>query len=164
LYAHSQAAGHLAWHETMEMHELAAMQAHGLMDFKMQLPNVQDPTLRGLYTETIHGVEQNLRELVPFYPLAPVAPAPGGTRADLTAFYAGHLLNFAKNSVRNYAIGITETATPSLRETFQRHLIKAVQLHGKVFYFMLQRGYYPAYQLDRLLANDLKMVNQAMSM
>jgi hypothetical protein len=67
LYTHQQATGHLAWHETMEMHELAAMQAHCLMDFKMQLPNVQDPTLRGLYTEAIHGIEQNLRELVPLY-------------------------------------------------------------------------------------------------
>jgi spore coat protein F len=170
LYGQQQAPQHLAWHETLEMHELAALQAHCLMDFKMALPGVQDAALRGLYTEAIQGIQQNLRDLTPFYTKAPVPPSAGGARsatgdarADMTAFYAGKLLSFAKSAVRNYAIGITETATPALRETFQRHLLKAIQLHGKVFAFMYQHGYYPAYELDKLLANDLKMARQALS-
>lgn len=153
---------HLAWHETLEMHELVAFQANSLMDFKMQFAKVQDPALRGLYSEAIQGVEQNLRELLPFYPMAPKAVR--DMNPDITAFYSGHLLIFAKTSVRNYAIAITETATPALRETFQRHLLRAIQLHAKVFYYMLERSYYPAYNLEQLLANDVKMAQKALSM
>ncbi|KIL36385.1 spore coat protein [Cohnella kolymensis] len=158
---------HLAWHETLEMHELVAMQASNLMDFKMNLPKVQDPALRGLYSEAIQGMQQNLSELLPFYSKAPVPPKPpvrDMPPADLTPFFSGHLLGFAKSAVRNYAIAITETATPALRDTFQRQLLRAIQLHGKVFYFMLERGYYPAYNLQQLLGNDVKMAQKAMSM
>lgn len=158
---------HLAWHETLELHELVAMQANTLMDFKMNFPKIQDPALRGLYSEAIQGVQQNLKDLLPFYSLAPVPPRPPAREmppADLTAFFSGHLLVFAKNAVRNYAIAITETATPALRETFQRHLLKATQLHGKVFYYMLERSYYPSYNLEQLLGNDLKMAQKAISM
>jgi spore coat protein F len=163
LYEQQRQSRHLAWHETMETHELVAFQANHLMAFKMHIPNVMEPALRGLYAEAIHGLEQNVRELLPFYPFAPVqtrAVSPG----DLTAFYAGHLLGFAKTAVRNYAIAITETATPSLRETFTRQLIRAIELHGKIFYFMLGHGLYPAYNLDQLLANDVKMAQKALSM
>ncbi|MEK4115416.1 spore coat protein [Paenibacillus sp. FSL W8-0919] len=124
---------HLAWHETLEMHELTAFQAN------------------------------NLKELLHYFPEAPV-----GTRklseADLTAYYAGHLLGFAKTSVRNYAIAITETATPSLRETLQKQLNKAIELHGKVYYFMYERGLYPSYNLKQLLSNDVKNANKAISL
>lgn len=33
---------HLAWHETLEMHELAAFQANHLTAFKMHLPDIKD--------------------------------------------------------------------------------------------------------------------------
>lgn len=94
----SQNPRHLAWHETLEIHELTAFQANNLMGFKMSLHDIKDPELHGLYTEAINGVEQNLRELLPYF-----SQAPTGTRslsgADLTAYYAGHLLGFAKTSV-----------------------------------------------------------------
>ncbi|EHB48565.1 MULTISPECIES: spore coat protein [Paenibacillus] len=154
---------HLAWHETLEMHELTAFQANNLMGFKMALGDIQDPQLHSLYIEAIQGVENNLKELLQYFPEAPV-----GTRklseADLTAYYAGHLLGFAKTSVRNYAIAITETATPSLRETLQKQLNKAIELHGKVYYFMYERGLYPSYNLKQLLSNDVKNANKAISL
>ncbi|MBW5447091.1 spore coat protein [Cohnella sp. CFH 77786] len=145
------------------MHELVASQANHLTGFKMHLPNVQDPALKALYTEAIQGTEQNLRDLLPYYPMAPKAEMRAAKGADMTAFFAGHLLGYAKSAVRNYAIAITETATPALRETFQKHLLKAIQLHGKTFAFMHERGLYPAYQLDRLLANDQKSAQAALS-
>jgi spore coat protein F len=164
LYDDFRAKQHLAWHETLEMHELVAYQANHLMAFKMQLPNVQDPALRGLYAEAIQGTEQNLRDLIPYYPMAPKVETRAGAGADLTAFYAGHLLGYCKTAVRNYAAAITETATPSLRETFQNHLLKAIQLHGKVFNFMYERGLYPAYHWDQLLAGNVKMAQAALTM
>lgn len=47
-------------------------------------------------------------------------------------FYAGDLLGLAKTSVRNYAIAITETATPRLREVLTRQINSAIQLHAQV--------------------------------
>ena len=38
----------------------------------------------------------------------------------------------AKTSVRNYAIAITETATPRLREVLTRQINSAIQLHAQV--------------------------------
>lgn len=164
---------HLAWHETLEMHEVAATTAHYLMEFKMQLANIQNPTLRGLYMETIHSLEKNTLDFLPFYEKAPIPTMGSESRetsslapmgVDLTSFYARKLLIFAKTAVRNYAIAITETATPSLREIFQKHLQKAIKLHAKTFEFMLEKNYYPAYHLDQLLATDLRNAKAALSM
>jgi spore coat protein F len=173
LSGNSRVPQHLAWHETLELHEVVATLAHQMIAFKMQLANIQDPTLRGLYTETIRGFEQDMRDLLPYYEKAPIPTMrsdsrepdrPTLTGVDLTSFYAGNLLVFFKSATRNYAAAITETATPSLREIFQKHLLKAIKMHFKVFNFMLERNYYPAYNLDRLLAGDLRNANTALSM
>jgi len=155
---------HLAWHETMELHELTAFQSNQLTHFKMVVNDVKNPALQALYKEAIMAIEQNLKELLQYYPLAPQGNRNSGNDQDMTAFYAGQLLGFAKTSVRNYAIGITETATPQLRETLQKQLNGAIQLHGKVFYFMLEQGFYPSYDLPKLLANDVAMANKAISL
>ncbi len=155
---------HLAWHETMELHELTAFQSNQLTHFKLVLIDVKNQDLHTLYMEAINGIEQNLKELLQYYPLAPEGTRNSGNEMDMTAFYAGQLLGFAKTSVRNYAIAITETATPQLRETLQKQLNGAIQLHGKVFYFMLERGLYPSYDLPKLLANDIAMANKAISL
>ncbi|WP_148449152.1 spore coat protein, partial [Paenibacillus ihuae] len=76
----------------------------------------------------------------------------------------GLLLGFAKTAVRSYAIGITETATPKLRETLQKQLNAAIMLHGKIYYFMLERGLYPSYDLPKLLSNDVTTANKALSL
>jgi spore coat protein F len=173
LSENSRVPQHLAWHETLELHEVVATLAHQLIAFKMQLANVQDPTLRGLYTEAIRGLEQDMRDLLPYYEKAPIPTMRSDSRepnhltptgVDLTAFYARNLLGFFKSATRNYAAVITETATPSLREMFQRHLQNAIKMHTKVFNFMLERDYYPVYDLDRLLASDLRNAKAALSM
>ncbi|WP_342480230.1 spore coat protein [Paenibacillus sp. FSL L8-0340] len=155
---------HLAWHETLELHELTAYQSNQLIHFKMVIGDVKDSQLHALYSEAIESVEQNLQELLQYFPLAPQGTRNSGKGIDLTAFYAGQLLGFAKTAVRSYAIGITETATPKLRETLQKQLNAAILLHGKVFYFMLERGLYPAYDLPKLLSNDVATANNALSL
>jgi spore coat protein F len=83
-----------------------------------------------------------------FYPYAPnVQPS---YRED-AGFYAGDLLGLAKTTVRSYAIDITETATPRLREVLTRQLNAAILLHANVFNYMYKRGYYPSYNLNKLL-------------
>jgi spore coat protein F len=55
-----------------------------------------------------------------------------------TGFIAGDLLGMPKTMVRSYAIAVTETATPTLREVLTKQLVAGIQLHANVFYFMLQ--------------------------
>lgn len=153
---------HLAWHETLELHELVAFQSTNLVLFKKKLPTIKDPALKSLYMETITSLENHLRELLKFYPMAPSTHR--NAMSDMTAFDAASLLGFAKTAVRNYSIAITETATPQLRETFQKHLIHTIGLHAKIFNFMYERGFYPSYNLEQLLANDVKMANDALKM
>ncbi|WP_147385138.1 spore coat protein [Paenibacillus thiaminolyticus] len=164
MLAESERKKHLAWHETMEMHELTAFQANHLMAFKMMIDDVKDAKLRALYEDAIYAMENNLKDLIGYYPMAPAFVRHMGDRADMTGFYAGHLLGFCKTSVRSYAIGITETSTPSLRQTLKKQLNAAIDLHAKVFHFMLDRGYYPSYDLPKLLENDMKNANKALSM
>ncbi|WP_010271939.1 spore coat protein [Paenibacillus senegalensis] len=154
---------HLAWHETLEMHELVAFQSNGLMGFKMDIHHVTDPQLKKLYEQTIRALEQNLRELLPYYQYAP-SVSQSRNDQDLTAFYAMRLLIFTKTAVRNYAIAITETATPSLRELLQKQLNQAIQLHADIYYFMYSRGLYPSYNLNQLLQNDQQIAKQALQL
>ncbi|WP_336155424.1 spore coat protein CotF [Bacillus sp. 204(2023)] len=153
----------LAWHETLEMHELVAFQSSGLIKLKKMIREVKDPQLRQLYNVSIQGVEQNLRELLPFFPQAPHREDEEEERAD-NPFYSGDLLGFAKTSVRSYAIAITETATPQLRNVLVKQLNAAIQLHAQVYRYMYQHGYYPSYNLSELLKNDVRNANRAISM
>ncbi len=112
----------------------------------------------------VKNPEQNLKELLHYYSLAPGGIRNSGNKLDVTTFYTGQLLGFAKTSVRSYSIGITETASPQLREVLKKQLNNAIQLHGKVFYFLLERGLYPSYDLSKLLNNDISMANKAISL
>src|SRR5213080_2592369 len=138
----------LAWHETMELHELVALQSIGLMKLKMAVRKVSDPQLKELYLLTIRGLENHLNELVKYYPSAPGYQRSEDER-ELEGFYAGDLLALSKTLVRSYGIAITETATPVLRRTFTQHLLEAVKIHQRVFTYMYQKGLYPAYDLGQ---------------
>lgn len=155
---------HLAWHETMELHELVAFQSNYLMGFKMNIANVTNPELKHLYAEAITGLEQNINELLPYYQFAPVVGTRALTGEQATAFYGLHLLIFAKTAVRNYSIAITETATPALRQLLHKQLNSAIKLHGDVYYFLYNRGLYPSYNLNQLLKNDQKTAHEALNM
>ncbi|SEI14280.1 spore coat protein F [Halobacillus karajensis] len=154
---------HLAWHETLEIHELVAFQSVGLMKIKMAYSEVNDPALKVLYSNAINGLSTNLRDLLKFYPLMPTRKQEDQVRVDQTAFYSGDLLALFKTGIRNYAIAISETATPSLRNVLQQHLNRTIQMHADVYSFMYQRGYYPSYNLTELLENDQDLAKQALS-
>ncbi|MFS0671821.1 spore coat protein [Ornithinibacillus sp. 179-J 7C1 HS] len=154
---------HLAWHETLEIHELVAFQAIGLMKLKKAIGDIKDQRLRTIYQNTISALENNLQDLLQFYAIAPRADATNIMELD-SGFYAGDLLALAKTSVRNYAIAVTETATPVVRETLTNHLQKAIKTHADIFQYMYDNGLYPAYDLQQLLENDMALANKAMEM
>jgi spore coat protein F len=154
---------HLAWHETLELHELVVYQAAHLTAFKKQLPTLKDAELAALYKTTIKALEMNLKDLLHYYPQAPMTRA-DAAQPEMAAIESALLLGFVKTAVRYYAFAITETATPHLRDTLHKHLNQAIALHAQVFNFMYGRGYYPAYNLDQLLANDVKMAQTALKL
>ncbi|MGY0694917.1 spore coat protein [Virgibacillus sp. FSP13] len=156
---------HLAWHETLEIHELVAFQSIGLMKLKKSVGDVKDNMLHNLYVQCIKDYENNIKELLQFYSLAPRDDDEElDTRNLGNGFYAGDLLILSKTSVKTYAAAITETATPMLRETLTKHLQKAIQAHAKIFSYMYDKGLYPAYNLEKLLKNDLKNAHMALEM
>ncbi|WP_213653128.1 spore coat protein [Paenibacillus sp. J23TS9] len=158
---------HLAWHETMELHELTASTANNLIALKMHLHEVTDPKLHALYEDTIKALESNLKELLHFYSMAPTENRNNkskGEHEDMTGFYAGHLLGMLKCCIKNYATAITETATPQLRDTFVKQLNGAIKIHAKVFNFMMERGLYHAYDLHKMLENDKMTAKKALEL
>ena len=164
---------HLAWHETLELHELVASQANALMKLKKAYPKIKDPILKTLYKQMINSLTQNLMELLQFYPLTPeVNRTEEDTeddmydeeiRDDASALAAGDLLGLAKSSVKNYATAITETATPSLRKVFKKQLNGAIDNHAKIFNYLYERGLYPAYDFNKILQNDVNTAKKALS-
>ena len=154
----------LAWHETLEVHELTAFQSIGLMKLKMSYRKVTDAELKTIYQRAIQDLELNLRELMPYYANAPRQEGEEEERNMELGFYAGDLLGLMKTSVRNYGIAITETATPVLRRTLTNHLMRAIQGHERIYQYMYKRGLYPSYDLDKLLRNDLSLAQRALAM
>lgn len=153
----------LAWHETLEIHELTAFKSVGLMKLKQGIKHITDHRLRSIYQRKINVLESGLRELLELYPAAPKPGDSSEYRVD-HAFYAGDLLAFSKAEVRNTAIALTETATPYLREMLTRHLNDAIKGHGEIFRYMYDHGLYPYYHLRELLQNDVQLAQKALSM
>ncbi|MCM3763419.1 spore coat protein [Neobacillus niacini] len=155
----------LAWHETLELHELVAFQSTGLMKLKMSIRQVKDQELRELYRMCITDLEGNLRELLRFYPSAQgfQTREDEEVREDI-GYFAADLLVLSKTMVRNLAVAITETATPALRKTFTNQLVGAIQGHERVYNYMLKHSYYPSYDIGALLGHDMELAQKALRM
>jgi spore coat protein F len=154
----------LAWHETLELHEIVAFQSIGLMKLKMSIKKVQEPELKELYRKCIHELEANLKELLKFYPNAQGYHGRDEDTREDPGFFAGDLLGLSKILVRNLAVAITETATPALRKVFTSQLIAAIHGHERVFTYIHKHGYYPAYDLGALLGHDIENAHKALKM
>lgn len=55
------------------------------------------------------------------------------------------LLMSAKTGIKLYAVAATESATPELRATFERHLFEAIEMHAKMTEYAMERGFYHPY-------------------
>lgn len=154
----------LAWHETMELHELVAFQSIGLMKLKMSINKVTDHELKELYRKCIRDLEANIHDLLKFYPQAQGYQSRDDDERQELGFFAADLLILSKTLIRNLATAITETATPALRQTLTRQLTGAIHGHERVFNYMHKHNYYPAYDLGKLLGHDIENANKALRM
>jgi len=154
----------LAWHETMELHEIVAFQSLGLMKLKMSIKKVTDNELKELYRRCINELESNLNELLKFYSFAPGSQAREIHVREDVSFFAAELLALSSELIKCLATAITETATPALRKTFTNQLMAAIHGHERAFNYMYKHGYYPAYDLDQLLGQDVHNAQAAINM
>lgn len=83
--------------------------------------------------------------------------------ADMTdqAIVTDSLLD-AKAVVRNYAIAISETRTPEVREVLRKHLNDAIDTHESILRYMMENGYYHVNEPLEQMKVDMKSANAAL--
>ncbi len=156
--------GSLAYHETLELHELVAMESNMLMTLKKEVNHVPNQELKNLYVASIKVLQRYIKDLLVFFPKAPTRTGDEHRERPEMGYYAGSLLIQVKTLIRAYAIAITETATPVLRKTLVNQLNGMIDLHAQIFNFMSKNGLYNAYDMKKLIENDVKNANKAIDM
>jgi similar to spore coat protein len=74
------------------------------------------------------------------------------------------LLITAKSGVRNYAMAVTEAGTPEIKEVLTRHLEEALDLHEQIASYMLEKGWYYAWNTNEQLNLNLKNIDTALNL
>ncbi|CAM4270917.1 spore coat protein [Lacicoccus alkaliphilus] len=74
---------------------------------------------------------------------------------------ATELLVTAKATVRTYAVALTETASPEVRDVLKRQLRQAIDQHGRIADYMMENDMYYAHDIDKQLKLDKKKVKAA---
>lgn len=77
---------------------------------------------------------------------------------------ATDLLISAKSGVHNYAVAITEAATPELRAALKEQLFAAIDTHEAVSNYMAAKGYYYPHNLGEQLHVDLTTADTALNL
>lgn len=70
----------------------------------------------------------------------------------------------AKSGVRNYAIALTETTSPEVREVIKRQLKAAIKTHETISDYMMKNGFYHAYNLQEQFKVDMKTTDTALKL
>lgn len=69
-----------------------------------------------------------------------------------------------KSGIRNYAVAITEAATPELREALREQLRAAIGTHEKITNYMVAKGYYHPHHMADQLQVDLTASKTALNL
>lgn len=77
---------------------------------------------------------------------------------------ATDLLISAKTGVRNYAMALTEAATPEVRAVLRRQLNDAIAAHETITNYMIKKGYYHAYNPAEQFKIDFTAADTALSL
>ena len=73
------------------------------------------------------------------------------------------LLMACKTGIKMYALAATESATPEVKATFEKHLHEAIGTHAKVTEYMMQRGFYHPYNIQEQIQLDQSNVQTALN-
>lgn len=87
--------------------------------------------------------------------------AAGKMRDELIAT---ELLVSAKATVRTYAVALTETASPQVREILKKQLNEAIDNHAKIANYMIKNDMYYAYDVDKQLEHDKEKLDKSLEL
>lgn len=62
----------------------------------------------------------------------------------------------AKSGVRNYAIALTEAASPEVRAVLRTQLNAAIRMHEEISMMMIEKGWFHPINLDKQFQMDLE--------
>jgi similar to spore coat protein len=85
--------------------------------------------------------------------------------ADMTEqIIATDLLISSKNAIKNYAAAITETTTPEVTSILRRQLDDAFDTHEKISSYMMNKGYYNAFEPQAQMSIDRQASEKILNM
>ena len=87
-----------------------------------------------------------------------------GMKALTDQVVAMDLLISAKSGVRNYAMALTESGTPEIKHTLARHLEEALDMHERISNYMMEKGWYHAFDTNEQIQLNLKNMDTAMKL
>jgi similar to spore coat protein len=70
----------------------------------------------------------------------------------------------SKTAIRNYATALSETATPEVRDTLRRQFDVAVGTHERITNYMMNKGYYHAYNPQEQIRVDMKATDTVLGL
>ncbi|MCM3144443.1 spore coat protein [Brevibacillus sp. MER 51] len=70
----------------------------------------------------------------------------------------------AKSGVRNYAMALTETGTPEIKEILTKHLEEAIDLHERISLYMIERGWYHPWNVTEQIQLDQQNIQTALNL
>lgn len=70
----------------------------------------------------------------------------------------------SKQAIKNYALALSETASPEVREVLRRHFDVAVGTHERITNYMMDKGYYHAYNPQEQIRVDMKAAETVMGL
>lgn len=74
------------------------------------------------------------------------------------------LLINAKSGVRNYAMAVTECASPEIRAVLTKQLNEAIDAHERIATYMIERGLYQPFDIQEQLQLNLQHMQTALKM
>lgn len=79
-----------------------------------------------------------------------------GMPGQVDSAIALEFLITVKTGIRNYAIALTETTSPTLRKVLKNQLKSAIRLQTDVYQLMMEKNWFFPYDLPKQFELDLK--------
>lgn len=87
-----------------------------------------------------------------------------GMTAMTEQVIATDFLMASKTAIKNYAAALAESATPEVTNTLRCQLDDAINTHDKITKYMMDKGYYHAYNPEQQMAADMKATETVLNL
>jgi similar to spore coat protein len=77
---------------------------------------------------------------------------------------ASDFLIGTKSAIKNYAAAIAESTTPEVKNALHKQLDDAINTHGRISTYMMNKGYYNAFDPQAQMSMDRQASDTVMSL